>query len=195
MKYSVFWRCCGLLQLTVICMALSLAGPAAGAEQGAELRQKIEQLSEMRQRLSTRIEQAGQLRAALLERRRELVDELKDMQARLRFSSFQKAAEDPHVRFNLDLIRMLEGYLAELDGKIAYLREGSENLMFLHRRAQDEWKVLQKLSVANIGGLIDPIDQMLGEYQAEMEGALLLAESEPQAAVEVIWRDILSGKL
>ena len=179
---------------------LSMGPVATGAAQGSkelQLTQKMQELRDLHFRVAERIREAMEIRAEFVSFRRSYADEIKDAQERYHFMTVQQATDNLRVKYNLLLIQLLQQYISELDTKIETFRDGTENLKFLYRQAEDESKILKTLSDTPVDGLMQEIDRLVEQIEEQIEKDLIEKSGHKTSSppVDAIWQDICSGNL
>ncbi len=174
-----------------VALGVSVAGDF-GAE---EFTQKIEALRNLQKEVTERIVTALALRADLTARSREFAAEVQEIQHGHRYPSCAEAVRNPRVQYNLKLIQMVFGYTGALDEKIVFFKDGLEQIRFLCRQAEDEFKIMQALGTLETGGLADRINRLLIEYQVEMKKDLIAPAGISPRSCESIWQDIVDDGL
>jgi len=169
------------------CMASNV-----GAE---EIKQKIDTLKKLQEKVTDCIDTALAIRSDLTSRGREFTGEIKDLQQRHRYGSFEEASRNPRVHYNLKLIQMVSGYTGALDEKIVFFKDSLEQIRFLYRQAEDEFKMIQTLGTLENASLLDRIDLLLIEYRAEIQKDLIESASISFRPCDAIWREIVDKSL
>jgi hypothetical protein len=174
---------------------VGLGAGMAGDFGTAELTQKIAALRGLQEEVAARIVTAVGLRADLTARGREFAAEVQDIQRGHRYAGCAEAVRNPRVQYNLKLIQMVFGYTGALDEKIVFFEDGLEQIRFLCRQAEDEFKMMQTLGALETGGLVDRINRLLIEYQAEMKKDLIVPAGITPRSCEGIWQEIVDDGL
>ena len=172
---------------TGVCMADTVGADA--------FKQRIDALKNLQEMVTGCIDTALAVRADLTARKREFTGEIEDVYQRHRYGSFAEAIRNPRVRHNLKLIQMVSGYTGVLNEKIALLKDSLEQIRFLYRQAEDEFKMLQTLGAIENAGLLNLIDRLLIECRAEMQKDLIESARISFRPCETIWREIVDKNL
>lgn len=183
----------GLARLLILLCGLS-AAVAAFADAGA-LEDRLRQLEALQTRVEARIREALELRSQLITRRRELVDEIKDLGGRLQIRTYSTAEQNLRIHYDLLLIGMLETYAERLQQRLDSLLEIGENLQFLHRQAEDELKILRSFHTVENGRLAARIDDWLDRHRREVEKQLISSGEVGEVSAEAIWRAVAEGRI
>jgi hypothetical protein len=160
-----------------------------------EFKQKIDALKNLQEKVTGCIDTALAIRADLTVRGREFTDEIKDVQQRRQYDSFAEAIRNPRVHYNLKLIQMVSGYTGALDEKIVFFNDSLEQIRFLYRQAEDEFKMMQTLVTLENASLLDRIDRLLIEYRAELQKDLIVLARISFRPCDAIWREIVDKSL
>ena len=167
----------------------------AGNVGAYEFKQKIDALKNLQEKVTDCIDTALAIRSDLTARGREYTGEIKDVHQRHRYGSFAEAIRNPRVHYNLKLIQMVSGYTAALDEKIVFFKDSLEQIRFLYRQAEDEFKMMQTLGALENASLLDRIDRLLIEYRAELQKDLIVSTRISFRPCDAIWREIVRQKL
>ena len=167
----------------------------AGNVGADEFKQKIDALKNLQEKVTDCIDTALAVRADLSTRGREFTGEIKDVQQRHRYGSFAEAIRNPRVHYNLKLIQMVSGYTGALDEKIVFFKDSLEQIRFLYRQAEDEFKMIQTLGALENASLLDRIDRLLIEYRAEIQKDLIESARISSRPCDAIWREIVDKNL
>jgi hypothetical protein len=156
-----------------------------------EIKQKIDALKILQEKVSGCIDTALAVRTDLTTRGREFTGEIKDVQQRRQYGTFAEAMRNPRVRYNLKLIQMVSAYTGALDEKIVFYKDSLEQIRFFCRQAKDEFKMMQTLGAIENAGLLDPIDRLVIEYRAEKQRDLIESARISYRPCDAIWREIV----
>jgi hypothetical protein len=171
-------------------------GACMAGDVGAdEFKQKIDALKNLQEKVTDCIDTALAVRADLTARGREFAGEIKDVHQHHRYGSYEEAIRNPRVHYNLKLIQMVSGYTGALDEKIAFFKDSLEQIRFLYRQAEDEFKMMQTLGALENASLLDRIDRLLIEYRAELKKDLVVSARISFRPCDAIWREIVDNSL
>jgi hypothetical protein len=172
------------------------AGECTDGDVGAdELRQKIDALKNLQEKVTDCIDTALAVRAELTAQGREFAGEIKDVHQHHRYGSYAEAVRNPRVHYNLKLIQMVSGYTGALDEKIVFFEDSLEQIRFLYRQADDELKMLQTLGSLDNPSLSERIERLLVDYRAELKKDLLVPSRISFRPCDAIWREIIGNSL
>ena len=160
-----------------------------------EFKQKIDALKNLQEKVTDCIDMALAVRADLTARRREYAGEIKDVYQRYRYGSFAEAIRNPRVHYNLKLIQLVSGYTGALDEKIVFFNDSLEQIRFLYRQAEDEFKMMQTLGTLENASLLERIDRLLIDYRAELQKDLIVSAHISFRPCDAIWREIVDKNL
>lgn len=166
-----------------------------GDDGSDEFKHKIDALKNLQEEVTDCIDTALAVRADLTARGREFAGEIKDVHQRHRYGSYAEAIRNPRVQYNLKLIQMVSGYTGALDEKIVFFKDSLEQIRFLYRQAEDEFKMMQTLGALENGGLLDRIDRLLIEYRAELKKDLIESARISFRPCDAIWWEIVGYSL
>ncbi|MGA9262751.1 MAG: hypothetical protein WBV95_12315 [Desulfobacterales bacterium] len=167
----------------------------AGDVGSDEFKHKIDALKNLQEMVIDCIDTALTVRADLTARGREFTGEIKDVHQRHRYGSYAEAIRNPRVHHNLKLIQMVSGYTGALDEKIVFFKDSLEQIRFLYRQAEDEFKMMQTLGSLENASLLDRIDRLLIEYRAELKKDLIVSTRISFRPCDAIWREIVDNSL
>lgn len=166
-------------------------GPAGGDTlKTGSLEQKIYEISVLRAKMSDKIDQAIEVRTLLEHRFAELRDEIRAEQIRFQIHSPQQALQNPRIRYNLSIIRILRAYTDRLNERIDYFQTGNERLRFMIDQINDDIAIINTLEDMEIENLINGIDRLLDEFIPETEKPLFDAADIFFEPGERIWNEI-----
>ena len=123
----------------------------------------------------------------------ELEKEIRDQKDQFNIGDYQKAVLNPRIDYNLKLIQLLLGYIARLDHKIEYFKNGHGMLNFFFQQAQDDLLMVKTLNDLEIDKLIAQIDEILEVYTSETSKPLFDVDDVPLKDTAQIWKEI-AGK-
>ncbi|MFZ0611712.1 MAG: hypothetical protein WAM73_05700 [Desulfobacterales bacterium] len=181
-----------LMPLVILTPGSVLGSGPAEDSAAAECRQKIDALKSLQEKVVDRIDTALAVRADLMALGRKFADEISDLQRRNRYGSYEEAARNLRVRHNLKLIQMVSGYTGALDERIGFFKEGLEQIGFVSRQAEDEFRMMQALGTLETGDLMVRVAQLLTAYQAETEKELISPAAVFHRSCDGIWQDIVA---
>ena len=191
---SIKFLLIGMLVYQVTLVPWIGPGASRAGDFGAdEFKQKIDALKNLQERVIDRIDTALAVRADLTARGREFAGEINDVLRHHRYGSYEEAVRNPRVYYNLTLIQMVSGYTGALDEKIVFFKDSLEQIRFLCRQTEDEFKMMQALGALENGGLLDRVNRLLIEYQAEIKKELISSTGISLRPCDSIWRDIVDN--
>lgn len=164
---------------------------AAGTGGAVEFKQKIDALKHIQEKVTERIDTALAVRADLTDRGSEFAGEIKDIQQRHRYGSYAEAVSNPRIDYNLKLLQMVSGYTGALDEKIVFFKDSLEQIRFLYRQAEDEFKMIQTLGALENARLLDRIGRLSIDYRAEIQKDLIEPACISFRPCDAIWREII----
>ena len=169
-----------------------IAGSAhATGYKTTELNRKMAEISSLQHDLSAKLTLAMEKKKQLKLKAEALKDEIRQEKDHLKIDSYQKAILTPRIDYNLKLIQLLLGYVAGLESKIFYLKNGHETLRYYFQQAQDDLLMIKTLNDLEVDKLIAQINSTLDEYVPETNRPLFDADSVTLKDTEQIWQDII----
>lgn len=171
------------------------AGASFGSHKADDLRRKMSEISDMQEMMASKIAHAVALRADLIAKKRQLVDEIRDEHERQSIKDYHAAVKVPRVRLNLKLVQRSSVYIAKLTDRIAFFKSGTAKLGYVYRQAEDDLKMIRTLDDMIVYELMSHINKLLTECRLEIEKKLIsVREITPESDVR-IYNDILAGRL
>lgn len=167
-----------------------------GGQYGVQaIKQRINALIHLHAKMAERINTARSIRADLMARDREFSHEIRATREQLNATTYSDAITDHRIRNNLKLVQLVTGYCSALDDKIAKYQVGLVKLKYLINRAEDELKMYKALESFDTTELLTDIEQVITEYQAEINLDLIESDKIAIRSCESIWEDIVAGRL
>jgi hypothetical protein len=176
-----------LVGVGVICI---YNAPVRAGTKAAALQQCLADISLLHSQLQERIKSAETLRDALYKEVKELRAEVVALKKEHHIRTFAEGVKIPRVRYNLTLIRELEGYIADFNEKIRYLQIGSDKLYYLYHQADDDLRIIQTLNDLKIEALLSQIDGVMDTFLPEAHNLLIDLSRIPYETPEHIWEKI-----
>jgi len=173
----------------------SPAGASIGSHKADDLRRKMAEISGLQEKMALKIEAAVRLRAELIAKKRELIDEIRDEHEKQTLKSYKAAVQNPRVRFNLLLVQRIAIYIAKLTDRIAFFKKGNARLGYVFRQAEDDLKMIQTLDDMLVDELMSRINRLLTAYQIEIEKKLISVRQVTPESDRDIYNDIMAGRL
>jgi hypothetical protein len=190
-------RHAALLMGGLLLMGLGLIllsdGPAQAATKAATLEQRLADISLLHNQLQEKIESAEGLREALYSEVKKLRIEVIRLKKAHHIRTFAQGVKIPRIRYNLTLLRELNGYIANFNEKIRFLKIGSDKLYYLYHQAEDDLRIVHTLNDLKIEALLSQIDGVMGAYLPEAHNLLIDLSSIPYETPEHIWEEIAKG--
>jgi hypothetical protein len=179
--------------LAGLCLILMYLSPVQAATKAALLQQRLADISLLHSQLQKRVESAEALRETLYKEVKNLGAEILALKKERQIQTFAQGVEIPRVRFNLALIRELNGYIANFNEKIRFLQIGSDKLYYLYHQADDDLRIIHTLSDLKIEALLSQIDGVMDAYLPEAHNLLIDLSRIPYETPEGIWEEITRG--
>ena len=175
--------------------ALMLAAGMCAADGGkpAELRRALEDIRRAEQTVQARAVQAEALRSHLRQEGEGLKAEIRDEQRRNGAQPYPGAVQIPRVDYNLRLLQRLNGYLEQIDARLAEFQAISVGFERHRERIRDEQRMLRTLKDAEISDLMRQLAAALEEAAARCAAPLVTLPAV-QRSTESIRADIAQGR-
>jgi hypothetical protein len=171
---------------------LLFCGPSYASEhKTSELHRKMAEISSLKQKLSHKISLAMHKQEELTQRVDELEKEIKFEKEKLQIESYLKAVRNPRIKFDLNLIQLLIGYIYGLNEKISSFQNGYQTLAFFQQQVQDDLRMITTLNDMEIDKLITQINSVLAEFFPKLNKPVFDAQNIPMKDTERIWNEII----
>lgn len=183
-------RVSGTVILSILAL-LTLFNPvlAEGPKKKA-LQKKIYEISYLRAKIIDKIDQAVEMRVGLESQLTVLQNEIRSEQTRSGIYSYPEALQNLRIRYNLNLIQVLQAYILRLNERITYFQNGNEHLKFLAQQINDDIAIINTLKDMRIDNLTDRINRVLDEFIAEMKKPVFDVTDVRMMPVENLWGEI-----
>ncbi|UCD77055.1 MAG: hypothetical protein JSW26_16685 [Desulfobacterales bacterium] len=175
----------------VVCVLWFYGAMDANGLKTTELNRKMSEISSLQHNLTGKIAQADEKRDQLQQRVLELKNEIKAQMGQYMIESYQMAIQNPRIDYNLKLIQLLLGYIARLNEKIEYFKNGNETLTFYFQQAEDDLLMIKTLNDLETDKLIGQINAILDEYIPETGKPMFDVNDVPLKDTEKIWSEII----
>ena len=175
--------------------ALMLTAGMSAADGGkpAELQRALEDIRRAEQTVRARAVQAEALRSHLRQEGEGLKAEIRDEQRRNGAQPYPGAVQIPRVDYNLRLLQRLNGYLEQIDARLAEFQAVSAGFERHRERIRDELRMLRTLKDADISDLLRQLAAALEEVAARCAAPLVTLPTV-QRSTESIRADIAQGR-
>jgi hypothetical protein len=175
--------------------ALMLTAGMSVADGGkpAELQRALEDIRRAEQTVQARAVQAEALRSHLRQEGEGLKAEIRDEQRRNGAQPYPGAVQIPRVDYNLQLLQRLNGYLEQIDARLAEFQAVSAGFERHRERIRDELRMLRTLKDADISDLLRQLAAALEEVAARCAAPLVTLPTV-QRSTESIRADIAQGR-
>jgi hypothetical protein len=177
--------------LLLICFSTIDASANSKSE---ELQRKIADLGLLTQQLEDRRQQAEAILASLLSQRNDLVSEVRLLQKRLNFKSYDQVAKYDRARYNIDLLRTITAYTDKIANKIKVYKTGKDKLTYLQQLAEDDIKMIRTLNDFEIDALTTQISLVINRYLGEAHIIQIDPKNIELVAPESVWESIVKGR-
>ncbi len=174
-----------ILALLISFNPLSAEGPKMKA-----LEKKIYEISSLRAKITDKIDQAVEMRIRLERHMTELRDEIRSEQNRYGIYSHPEALQNLRIRYNLNLIQVLQAYELQLSERIAYFQNGNEHLKFFAQQIKDDIAIISTLKDMEIDNLIDRINRVLDDLIPETKKPVFNFSDIQMLPTEYLWDEI-----
>ncbi|MCP4629829.1 MAG: hypothetical protein GY850_40925 [bacterium] len=175
-------------------MIISIVGVGsvyATGNKSTELKLKMNEISSLQHNLTEKITLAMEKIDQLEQKAQELEKEIRDQKDQFNIQTYKKAVLNPRIDYNLKLIQLLLGYIARLDHKIVYFKNGHGMLNFFFQQAQDDLLMIKTLNDLEIEKLIAQINEVLDEYTTGTSNPMFDANDVPLKDTRLLWKEII----
>ena len=177
----------------LVCLPWLYGAMNADGLNTTELNRKMSEISALQRNLTDKITLAAEKRNQLEQNALELKNEINAQREQFKIASYQAAIQNPRIDYNLKLIQLLIGYIARLNEKIQYFKNGQETLTFYFQRAEDDLLMIRTLSDLETDKLISQINEILDEYIPETGRPMFDVNDIPLKDTEKIWNEIFKN--
>jgi len=183
-------RVCGTIFLSILVLLVSFNPVSASGLKTESLEQKIYEISSLRAKIIDKIDQAVEMRTRLEHELAGLQSEIRSEQIRNGIFSQLEALQNLRIRYNLNLIRVLQAYVKRLNERIAYFQKGNEHLRFLVDQIKDDIALINTLKDMEIDNLNGSINRVLDELISETEKQIFNVTGIRMLPIERVWADV-----
>lgn len=180
-----------LVTLAAVLVAVGVC--AADAGKPAELQRALEDIRRAEQGVRTRISQAVELRTRLRQEGEGLKAEIRDEQRRRAIQSYPDALQIRRVDYNLRLMQRLNGYVEQIDARVAELQTFAACFERHREQIRDESRLLRTLKDADISQLLRQVAATV-EQAASRCAAPLIVVPAAQRPMEAVWADAVQSR-
>jgi hypothetical protein len=166
---------------------------AADGGKTAELQRALQDIRRAEQTIQARAVQAEALRSRLRQEGEGLKAEIRDEQRRNGAQPNPGAVQIPRVDYNLRLLQRLNGYLEQIDARLAEFQAVSAGFERHRERIRDELRMLRALKDADIGDLLRQLAAALEEAAARCAAPLIVLPTA-QRPMEALWAEVVQGR-
>ncbi len=171
---------------------LCVLSAGAGGDKTSGLNAKMAEISSLQQVLTEKISLAQDKRRLLKQKITTLREEIVDEKERRQINSYRQALDVPRIEFNLQLIQLLQGYVARLDERIRYFQTANETLSFYSQQIKDDLLLIKTLNDLEVDKLIASINSAFDEYVPQSRKPFFDVNDIPMQDMEGIWNKIAS---
>ena len=183
-----------ICELTFLILVFSAGDLRASSSKADILRQKIEQILSLREKISKKRTQAIELQENLKGQITALRGEIIDYRKQLNLASYEEAIHSPRISYDLMLILQLQAYVSKLNEKIEIFASGDAKLEFLYLLADDDLKIVETLNHMTIETLIAQLDKALTDYDSTTDEYLIDAKDVVLKKPVEMWNEIVEKK-
>ncbi|MGD9080968.1 MAG: hypothetical protein PVG96_16585 [Desulfobacterales bacterium] len=180
----------GSVILSILVLLIFFNPLSAESLKTETLEKKIYEISSLRAKIVDKIDQAVEMRIRLERHLAELRDEIRSEQNRLGIYSHPEALQNLRIRYNLNLIQILQAYELRLNERIVYFQNGNEHLKFFAQQIKDDIAIISTLKDMEIDNLIDRISRVLDELVPETKKPVFNVSDIRMLPIECIWDEI-----
>jgi hypothetical protein len=176
---------------TIIISIVGFGSVYATGNKSTELKLKMNEISSLQESLTEKITLAMEKKDQLEQKAQEFEKEVRDQKDQFNIQTYKNAILNPRINYNLKLIQLLLGYIARLDHKIVYFKNGHGMLNFFYQQAQDDLLMIKTLNDLEIEKLIAQINEILEEYTAGTSKPMFDANDLPLKDTKLLWKEII----
>jgi chromosome segregation ATPase len=180
-----------LVTLAAVFVAVGVC--AADAGKPAELQRALEDIRRAEQGVRTRISQAVELRTRLRQEGEGLKAEIRDEQRRRAIQSYPDALQIRRVDYNLRLMQRLNGYVEQIDARVADLQTFAACFERHREQIRDESRLLRTLKDADISQLLRQVAATVEQAAARCAAPLIVVPAA-QRPMEAVWADVVQSR-
>jgi hypothetical protein len=186
------------LMLHVLCLGIAipntLGKEALANPKVQQLRQKIADISLLKQQLQDRSEKAEVILNELLTQRNNIVSEIRILVKSLNIKSLEQARRHSRIHYNIELLRLLVAYIDEFDSKVHTYKTGFDKLAYLNQLANDDMRMVATLNDFQIDALTTQISLVINRYMTEAHTIQIDPRHVLKASAQGVWQNIQKGK-
>lgn len=156
-----------------------------------KIRQRINDISELRTRLENKSKKIDNLRQDYKNGIRELQEEILLEKKKNNIMSFQAATKNQTIAFDLSLINTKTAYIQKIDEIQKQLLDGSKELLYVQRKAQDDLKILEVLDDKEKEELAESINKVITHYLPDAGELVVEVDESALQPMEAVWSEIM----
>jgi hypothetical protein len=170
------------------------ANQMPAATKAEQLKQKIADITLLKQQLQDRSKKAEYILNELLVQRNDIVSEVRILIKSLNIKSLEQGRKHQRIHYNIELLRLLVAYIDEFDAKVQLYRTGFDRLAYLHQLANDDIRMVSTLSDFQIDALTTQISMVINRYMPEAHTIQIDPRHVLKSSDQSVWEAILKGK-
>ncbi|MCX6744636.1 MAG: hypothetical protein NTX82_03890 [Candidatus Parcubacteria bacterium] len=144
----------------------------------------------MQEKISSKKKELVALRSEYQGSIQKLESEIRTEKRKKGIKSYHQASSNSRISYDLALIQRKEAYIAKLDEVTPKLEEGTNELEFLRRQAEDDLKMETALGSEQLEELTEDIDNAIKKYLPQSEEFAIEVDKDSLPSVESIWQRI-----
>jgi hypothetical protein len=178
----------GLILISVgVCLA-------SAGEKELELDRALRDIRASAQLIGERAATAAAVLGQLQDQSQALKSEILQERHRGGAVTFRQALQISRINYDLRLLQQVEGYLVQLQDRLAYFRAATTRLNAYREHVQDDRLMLRAIENVDNSGLLRQIREVLKEYQRQCAAPLLNAKTAcGPRELEILWNDIVKS--
>jgi chromosome segregation ATPase len=175
--------------------ALLMAAGVCAADPGkvAELQRALEEIRRAEQTVQRHAAQALELRSQLMQEGEGLKAEVRDEQRRHAVQTYPGALQVRRIDYNLRLLQRLNGYVEQIDARLAEFQTLMACFERHRERIRDELRMVRALRDAEIGRLLQELAVAIEDAAARCAAPLIVLPAA-QRPIESIWAEVVQGR-
>ena len=156
---------------------------------------KLEEADRFREQLLAKKEEIYELKLHYRNGIAEIEDQIEREIQKSGISSFAQALENKHIELNLRTIQRRRVYIKELEKPNRWVHSGSEELLFLKRKAQLDLQMVDIAGGIDLNRHMQYINAAIQKYQPSAEKLAVAPPPADLRPLETIWNEIYNQQM
>jgi len=155
-------------------------------------RVKLRDLSRLRETLLLKKHEIGELKKHYLKGVKTLENEILQETLRNNIHTFQEALKNKRIELKIRAIQRRLVYIDKLDRPLKWLEQGSEELLYLKRKANIDLLVVEIVSGIDMDMHMQQINAALQKYRLSADNLAINTEGAELLSLETLWEGLYS---